>query len=49
MDEKVLENCWYYSALKFALYMSHKLRDGRYIDFLQGRKELLERNFEKVF
>lgn len=49
VDEKILENCWYYSALKYALFMAQELKDGRYTEFLQARKESIERHFEQAF
>ena len=49
IDEKVLENCWYYSALKYALFMAEELRDNRYNSFLKERKESIEKNFEQAF
>ena len=49
IDDKVLENCWYYSALKFALFMAAELGDRRFNQFLQDRKESIENNFERAF
>lgn len=49
IDEKILENCWYYSALKYALFMAEELQDGRYTEFLRARKESIENNFERAF
>lgn len=49
IDVKVLENCWYYSALKFALYMGEELKDDRFKEFLLKRKNSIENNFEQAF
>ena len=49
IDGKVLENCWYYSALKFALFMAKELDDRRFDDFLSERKKFIEENFENAF
>ena len=49
IDDKVLENCWYYSALKYALFMGQELNDGRYTEFLTERKASIEKAFEKAF
>ena len=49
IDEKVLENCWYYSAVKFAETMSKILCDSRFDIFILERKNAIEQNFDKVF
>ena len=49
IDTKVLENCWYYSAVKFALYMQNELKESADHAFLQSRKESIETHFEKAF
>lgn len=49
IDEKVLENCWYYSAVKYALFMAGELGDDRHTSFLRDRKASIEENFERAF
>ncbi len=49
IDEKILENCWYYSALKFAIYVSEEISDEKYREFLLERKHSIEKNFESAF
>ena len=49
IDQKVLENCWYYSALKFARSMGEALQDDRFDAFLQARIESIEAHFESEF
>ena len=45
-DGEVLNICWYYSALRFASFMGETLGDTRFTDFLRGRMEAIERDFE---
>jgi len=49
IDERVLENTWYYSALKFALYMGNELGRHEHDAFLQGRADSIKRGFDKKF
>ena len=49
VDEDVLENAWYYSALTFAKEMSSSIENHTYDDFLQERTESLRINFNKTF
>lgn len=49
IDEAVLENAWYYSALKFAKRMATALEDTRFDKFLSERMEKIEGAFEEVF
>lgn len=49
IDEKVLNTCWYYSALKFALEMAQALQDHRFDDELTKRKESIEAHFDEAF
>ena len=47
IDERVMVNCWYYSALKFSLYAAEMTGNNLYNSFLAERKEFIEKNFEK--
>ncbi len=49
IDGKVLENCWYYSALRFALHMGKELGDERFTEFLTARAESIEMRFDEAF
>lgn len=48
VDEKTLENCWYYSALKYAAFMAGELGVAADNDFLNSRIKSIEANFDKV-
>jgi len=48
-DDKVLECCWYYSALKFALKMANETGKNKHNDFLKNRIVSIERSFDKSF
>ena len=48
IDHKVLENCWYYSALKFAKYMALQLEKD-FDSGLNNRLQSIEENFDKAF
>ena len=49
VDKPVLENAWYYSALKFAKTMSQILKDNSYDNFINSRMAKIEKNFNKTF
>lgn len=49
IDEKVLENAWYCSAVRFALKMADILQDNRFNEWLNNRKKTIEDNFNKLF
>lgn len=49
VDNKVLENCWYYSALKYALFMAKELKITEDDSFLISRIKSIEDNFNKHF
>ena len=49
VDETVLENAFYYTALKFAQFMADTLEDHRYDDFLKGRIQSIAASFEPHF
>lgn len=49
IDEPVLENAWYYSALKFACKMADILNDHRFDTWIKNRKRSIEKNFDKYF
>ncbi len=48
-DEVILENTWYYSALKFARRVCDILGENKHIPFLDERIKSIENNFEKLF
>lgn len=48
-DNKVMENCWYYLALKFAKFMAEKLDNHSFDDFILSRMKSIEDNFDKSF
>ena len=48
-DERVMENAWYYSALKFALYTAGEINDHSRDSFLNGRINSIKDNFDKAF
>lgn len=49
IDHSVIENCWYYSALKFALRVAEIIQDHRFDTFLNERKMSIEASFEPAF
>ena len=49
IDGEILNQCWYYSALKFALRAAEIIGDHGYDDFLKERKSAIETNFEKRY
>jgi len=49
VDERVLENAWYYSALSFANTMANIIGNHKYDDLIQSRKKSIEDNFDKHF
>lgn len=49
VDERVLENAWYYSALCFANTMAVKIGNHKYDELINIRKKSLEDNFDKHF
>ena len=49
VDDTVLENAWYASALRFALYTADKINDHRYDEFLNSRLKGIEAVFHKTF
>lgn len=48
-DEKVLENAWYYSAVRFALKMADILEDYRFNDWLDKREKSIKAGFDRYF
>jgi len=48
-DARVIENSWYYSALKFSDKVAKILHNDQYNDFLHDRMKSIEDNFEKAF
>lgn len=49
IDDAVLENAWYYSALRFAAKMAEILDIHEHDGFLQGRMAGMEESFDKRF
>jgi len=49
IDDKVIENAWYYSALKFALTMAEKIGEAGLPSDLLQRKISIENSFNKTF
>jgi hypothetical protein len=49
VDETVLENAWYYSALKFAKKSADLLNNINYNEFLNDRLLQIQNNFDKKF
>jgi hypothetical protein len=49
IDAKILENCWYYSALKFAVFMAEELGIVSDRPFLEERIQSIGRNFHQAF
>ena len=49
IDEDVLENAWYYSALRFAKEMSQILLNNNYDDFINARMKNIESSFNKTY
>lgn len=45
-DGDLLNVCWYYSALRFAMFMANELKDCRFDDFLKERMIAIENIFE---
>ena len=48
-DAPVIENAWYYSALKFTRSTAETLKNREYDDFLNGRIRMIDENFSKKF
>lgn len=48
-DEAIINICWYYSALRFAITMSTKLDNHTYDEWLIQRARAIEREFEKRY
>ncbi|MBQ5758089.1 MAG: hypothetical protein IIV93_06190, partial [Clostridia bacterium] len=48
-DAPVLENCWYYSALKFAAQTAKIIENSEYDSFLQERMRSIEEHFDAQF
>lgn len=48
-DTAVIENCWYYSALKFAVKTAGIIQDHSYDGFLQERIASMEKKFDEKF
>ncbi len=48
-DEAVIENAWYYSALKFAANMAGILKDYRFDTWIEERKKSIEKHFDQHF
>ena len=48
-DTTILENTWYYSALKFAQYSCQELNTIQYKSFLEQRLQSIQNNFEQCF
>ena len=48
-DEDVLENAWYYSAIKFSQEMANILDDHRFDSFLEERAESILRSFDRCY
>jgi hypothetical protein len=48
-DKPILNICWYYSAVKFALFMANELDDHSFDGFLGERKAAIEAVFEKRY
>lgn len=49
IDMPVLENAWYYSALRYARFMAAELDDPRFDAFITERMCALEEGFERAF
>lgn len=49
VDEDVLENCWYYSALKFAKTMANVCDNHSHDSFINERMASIEANFESFW
>ena len=49
IDFNVIENAWYYSALKFCKRLSEDLGDGRFAEFLDRRIASVARGFRARF
>lgn len=49
VDEDVLENAWYYSAIKFSQEMADILDDHRFDSFLAERAESILQNFDRCY
>lgn len=48
-DKEILNICWYYSALRFAVTMAEELNNHNYDEFITGRKSAIEQVFEKRY
>lgn len=49
IDEKILENCWYYSACKFVKHVGDILDEPGYDEFLEARMDSIYVNFDMSF
>lgn len=49
VDEKVLENAWYYSALKFSEFIANQIDCHTYDQFIENRKASIEANYNRLF
>jgi alpha-L-rhamnosidase len=49
VDEKILENTWYYLALDFAEYIGEKVNCHEHDEFIQKRKSGILENFDSCF
>ena len=49
VDGDILNQCWYYSAAKFALRSAEILGDHRFDGFLKERMDAIANNFEKRY
>jgi alpha-L-rhamnosidase len=48
-DHEVLENCWYYLALKFARFMADTLGIGTYDDMIDARMNSIRSAFDRRY
>jgi len=49
IDEAVLENAWYYSALQFAMDVSQRIGNSQHTLFIQERLNTIKSNFDRNF
>lgn len=49
VDEKILENTWYYLALDFAGHIGEKINCHEHDEFIQKRKSGILENFDRCF
>lgn len=49
VDGRILENCWYYSALKYAKFIASELKITTYNAMLEDRINSIKNNFDKAF